>query len=69
MVSKTLSIKTANDPVNNPETIKVAKDVDQVACDGGHPVLGHPITYYSFDGDKDYIECGYCDRRFVRASK
>jgi uncharacterized Zn-finger protein len=69
MANKILSIKTANDPVANPEIIKVAKDTDQVACDGGHPSLGHPVVYYTFDGDQNYIECGYCDRRFVRKSK
>ena len=66
MTSKSLSIKTANDPANNPEIIKVAKDTDQVACDGGHPALGHPVTYYTFD-NADFVECGYCDRRFVKA--
>ena len=66
MPSKSLSIKTAKDPVNNPEIIKVPAGTDQVACDGGHPALGHPLTNYSFDGT-DVIECGYCDRRFVRA--
>lgn len=66
MSSKSLSVKTASDPVHNPEVIKVAKDVDQVACDGGNPVLGHPLTFYIFD-KTDVVECGYCDRRFVRA--
>ena len=69
MASKTLSIKTANNPAANPEIIKVPANTDQVACDGGHPVLGHPLTYYTFDGEVDFIECGYCDRRFVRSSK
>ena len=66
--NKSLSIKTAKNPALNPEIIKVAANVDQVACDGGHPTLGHPITYYTFDG-ADFVECGYCDRRFVRKSK
>ena len=68
MTSKSLSIKTARHPAENPEIIKVPKGTDQVACDGGHPVLGHPKTYYRFDG-ADYIDCLYCDRRFVRATK
>ncbi len=68
-MAKKLSIKTAQKPALNPEIIKVPKMTDQVACDGGHPALGHPLTYYTFDGDQDYIECGYCDRRFIRASK
>lgn len=66
MTSKSLSIKTAKDPVANPEIIRVSKDAEQVACNGGHPVLGHPVTYYTFD-NTDFIECGYCDRRFVKS--
>lgn len=68
MVSKNLSIKTARNPALNPEIVKVSADTDQVACDGGHPTLGHPLTYYSFDG-ANRIECGYCDRVFIRKSK
>ncbi len=47
------------------EKIAVAKDVDTVCCDGGGGALGHPNVYYSFDG-VDMIECGYCDRQFVK---
>jgi len=68
MVSKTLAVKNAANPIDNPEIIRVTSDVDQVACNGGHPVLGHPITYYTFD-DTNSVECGYCDRQFVRQSK
>lgn len=63
--SRNIAVKTAQDPVKNPEIISVANDTDQVACDGGNPLLGHPLTYYTFDG-ADFVECGYCDRRFVR---
>jgi uncharacterized Zn-finger protein len=66
MSSKSLSIKTANDPVHNPEIIKVPKNTEQVSCDGGNPALGHPVVYYRFDG-ADYVDCGYCDRRFIKA--
>lgn len=68
MSSKSLSVKTAANPAANPEIIKVTGDVNEVACDGGHPALGHPLTYYTFDGS-DIVECGYCDRRFVKKSK
>jgi uncharacterized Zn-finger protein len=68
MTSKNLSIKTAKNPSANPEIVRVPFDTDQVACDGGHPTLGHPLTYYSF-GDRDVIECLYCDRQFVKKSK
>jgi uncharacterized Zn-finger protein len=36
----------------------------RVACDGGGGALGHPRVFLEL-GDKPYVECGYCDRRFV----
>jgi uncharacterized Zn-finger protein len=50
---------------SSPETIAVTKDTDEVLCDGGGGALGHPAVWYAFGG-KDVVECGYCDRRFVR---
>jgi uncharacterized Zn-finger protein len=51
-------------PVPPPEEIVVASK--RVACDGGG-VLGHPLVYLDMGGE-DFVECGYCDRRFVLAS-
>jgi len=49
-----------------PETIEV--DETKVACDGakgiGGGALGHPRVYLEM-GDEGYIDCPYCDRRFV----
>ena len=45
-----------------PEEIKVS--TKRVACDGGGGVLGHPLVYMDM-GEDDFVECGYCDRRFV----
>ncbi|MCA1653948.1 MAG: zinc-finger domain-containing protein [Sphingomicrobium sp.] len=48
-----------------PETIRV--QTLRVACDGSgavHPALGHPRVYLHID-DNGFVECGYCDRRFV----
>ena len=36
----------------------------RVACDGGGGALGHPLVWMEM-GDSDFVECGYCDRRFV----
>jgi len=58
-------MSTANMSVPKPEKIIVDNDVDGVSCDGGGGALGHPISWYSFDG-QDYVECGYCDRVFVK---
>ena len=45
-----------------PETIEVETRV--VACDGGNAALGHPRVYLNMGGD-GFVECPYCDRRFV----
>jgi uncharacterized Zn-finger protein len=50
-----------------PETIRVSHH--RVACDGasdipGGAALGHPRVWLEID-EKGYVDCGYCDRRFV----
>mgnify|MGYP003530675172 FL=1 len=52
---------------NPPETVHT--DKHRVFCDGatdirGGAALGHPRVYLEID-HKGYVECGYCDRRFV----
>ena len=52
--------------INPPEIIRV-KSV-QVACDGSgdiSPFLGHPRVFLRIDEDIGFVECGYCDRRFI----
>ena len=39
----------------------------RVSCDGGGGALGHPRVWYSIPEDTGWIECGYCDKRFVLA--
>ncbi|MEO5774110.1 MAG: zinc-finger domain-containing protein [Sphingomicrobium sp.] len=49
-----------------PETILV--HALQVACDGSGevaPALGHPRVFLRIDPEVGFVECGYCDRRFV----
>jgi len=49
-----------------PEVIRV--DKIQVACDGSgevSPELGHPRVFLRIDEELGFVECGYCDRRFV----
>lgn len=55
-------------PSEAPEIIHVDDHADGVMCDGGGGALGHPKVWYSFDG-KDFIECGYCDRQFIKKAK
>jgi uncharacterized Zn-finger protein len=37
----------------------------RIACDGGEGALGHPRVWLSIDEDTGWVECGYCDKRFV----
>ena len=49
-----------------PEDISV--NSLQVTCDGSgeiSPVLGHPRVFLRIDEEIGFVECGYCDRRFV----
>lgn len=52
-----------------PETIRTSSP--RVACDGaseipGEFALGHPRVWLEID-EKGYVDCGYCDRRFILA--
>jgi len=47
-----------------PETEEVTDR--RIACDGGGGALGHPKVWLSI-GDEGWVECGYCDKRFVLA--
>lgn len=44
------------------EVVKVR--VRRVACDGVGGALGHPRVWLEM-GEADFVECPYCDRRFV----
>ena len=53
-------------PIEPPEIIRVS--TFEVACDGSGevaPALGHPRVYLRIDAETGFVECGYCDRRFV----
>jgi uncharacterized Zn-finger protein len=47
-----------------PEVIAVRSG--RVACDGVGGALGHPRVWLEM-GEADFVECPYCDRRFVLA--
>lgn len=44
-----------------PEIIEVTST--RIACDGG--AGGHPRVWLQIDPDKGFVECGYCDRRYI----
>jgi uncharacterized Zn-finger protein len=50
--------------VEPPEVIVVQSH--RVSCDGVGGALGHPRVYMEM-GAEGWVECGYCDRRFVLA--
>ena len=49
-------------PLDVPEIIEV--DTTRIACDGSGGALSHPRVFLAM-GDKNFVECPYCDRRFV----
>ena len=53
-------------PIPPTETVEVSET--RVACDGDGGALGHPKVYLEM-GDEDFVECGYCDRRFVLSAR
>ena len=48
-------------PVPETEVVKTWR----VACDGGEGALGHPRVWLSIPQDRGWVECGYCDKRYV----
>ena len=55
---------TATDPFQ-PEIVRT--DSTRCVCDGAtniSPALGHPRVYLQID-ENGYVDCGYCDRRFI----
>lgn len=50
-------------PIAAPETEVVHST--RIACDGGEGALGHPRVWLTIPEDKGWVECGYCDKRFV----
>ena len=49
-------------PIDPPEVFVV--NTTRVSCDGGGGALGHPKVYLQI-GEENFVDCGYCDRRFV----
>jgi uncharacterized Zn-finger protein len=45
-----------------PEVVTVRSG--RIACDGVGGALGHPRVWLEMGG-ADFVECPYCDRRFV----
>ena len=39
----------------------------KIACDGDGPSLGHPRVWLTIPDVPGFVECGYCDCRFVHS--
>jgi len=50
-----------------PETEMVT--TTRIACDGAGPALGHPRVWLAIDPKLGWVECGYCDKRYILAEK
>ncbi|MFT3690270.1 zinc-finger domain-containing protein [Paenirhodobacter sp.] len=37
----------------------------KVACDGGEGALGHPRVWLSIPHDTGWVECPYCDKKYI----
>lgn len=46
-----------------PETQIV--DTNRIACDGGEGGLGHPRVWLQIPEDTGWVECPYCDCKYV----
>lgn len=47
-----------------PETFAVSYK-ERIYCDGDGGALGHPGVYLTIPTNMEWVECPYCDRRFV----
>lgn len=50
-------------PIDAPETQTVT--TWKVACDGGEGALGHPRVWLAVPVETGWVDCGYCDKRYV----
>lgn len=47
-----------------PETVTVTSR--RIACDGDDGAgLGHPRVWLAIPPETGFVDCGYCDKRFV----
>ena len=53
--------------IQPPETVRT--DSARVSCMGASDVagtaLGHPRVWLQIDPADGFVDCGYCDRRFI----
>ncbi len=52
-------------PIAPPETEVVS--TYRVSCDGSEGALGHPRVWMPIPHDIGWVDCSYCDKRFIHA--
>jgi uncharacterized Zn-finger protein len=65
-VSPPVAAATPGQPLAIPPPEVITVRSRRVACDGVGGALGHPRVYLEM-GEANFVECTYCDRRFVLA--
>lgn len=53
--------------MQEPPEVKVVENW-KVACDGGEGPLGHPRVWLHIPAEPGWIDCPYCDARYVHKS-
>ena len=48
-----------------PPSEIIVTDQHRMACDGGGGALGHPRVWLTIPADTGYVECPYCDAKYV----
>ena len=66
-VNPAVAAATPGQPLAIPPPEVIVVRSRRVSCDGVGGALGHPRVYLEM-GEADFVECTYCDRRFVLAS-
>lgn len=59
-----MSVEVPVDKPLGPAPEVVEAESTRVMCEGSGGALGHPRVYLQI-GDEGFVECPYCDRRFV----
>ena len=49
--------------IDAPETKFV--ESRKIACDGGEGALGHPRVWLHIPEETNFVECPYCDAKYV----
>lgn len=61
-----LSTNTGTESLTRPAPVTVTVTKWRVSCDGDDGVgLGHPRVWLAISPDTGFVDCGYCDKRFV----